>query len=128
MDRDRHAGDLGGDDIDVVGQRHGCVHRGRGQVREEEGRAGEEDRCGFADRPFQPQDDAGDDARQCLRQDHLADGLPLRSAQRDADHAEFIGDAAQRFFGRADDDGQGHDGERQRGGDDADAELEEQDE
>jgi len=95
-------------------------------VRQEEGGAGEQDRRGLAHSPLKAEDDAGDDARQRARQDHLADGLPLRPAQRDADHAELIGHAAHGFFGGADNDRQGHDRERERGGDDADAEVEEE--
>ncbi len=110
----------------MVGQRHGGVHRRGGQARQKEGRAGEKDGRGLAHRALQPQDDAGHDPRDCLGEDQLADGLPLRAAQRDAHDAELVGHAAHGFFRGADDDRQGHDGKRQRSGKDADAEFEEQ--
>jgi len=127
LDLDRHLGDLRGDDKQVIRKRHGRVERGVGEARQKEGRARKQDRRGLARGAFEAEDNSRQDARQRLFQDDAADRLPTGRADRDADRAERLRDGAQGLLRGADDDGDGHDRESQRGGQDAGAELEEDD-
>ena len=109
----------------MIGQGHGLIQRRAGQARQEEGGHGEENGRRLAGGAQQSQDDAGDDAGQRLRQHDVADALPASAAQAGADGAELHGHGAQGLLGSADDDGQGHDGQGERAGQNGCAEAQE---
>ena len=77
---------------------------------EEKGRAGKKDGRGFPNSPLQSEDDAGNNSGQRLGKNDLTDSLPLRAAEGNTNHSEFIRDTAEGLFRRADDYGKGHDG------------------
>ena len=128
LDLEGHLRHLGGDHEQVIGQRHGGIKRRVWQARQEEGCPGEQDGSCLTCGPFQAKNNACDHAGQSLRQDDAADGLPACATQRDTDRAKSLRHRPQGLFGRADDDRQGHDRERQRGRQQAGAKFQEEDE
>ena len=94
LNLDRHFGDLGGDDEEVIGDGHRGVEGRVGEAGQEEGRAREEDGSGLAGGAFEAEDDSRQDSGQRFFQDDAADGLPARRADRDADGAEGLRDGA----------------------------------
>ena len=110
--------------VQVVGQGHRLVKGRARQVWQEKGRHSEQDGRRLSGCAQQPQDDAGDDPGERLGQHNVANALPARPAQAGADGAKLGRYHAQCFLGRADDDGQGHDRQRQRASHDRGPELE----
>ncbi len=112
----------------MIRQCHGRVEGRAWQPGQKERRAREEDRRGLAYRAFESQDDARKNAGHGFFQHDAANGLPARRAEGDAHSAKRLWNCAERFFRGADDDGQGHDGKRERRGEDGGAEVQEENE
>ena len=121
------AGHLGRKRVEVHGQRHALVVQAVGKQvallhRLEEDRAGEHDRRGFARRPADLEDDAGENAADRIGQHDRLDRLPAGGADVPARLAETARHAGQGLAGAGDDDRQRHDRQGQRRRDDRVAE------
>ena len=122
-----HLRNLARDDVQVHRQRHERLADVVGEDfvpavvgdEFEEGRAGEKDGRGLAGAAADFEDDAGEDAAERIGQDDGADGLPARGAEIPAGFAKGLRHGAERLAGGGDDDGQIHDRDGERGGEQA---------